>query len=128
MLEPETKSFNKGETIFEEGDASDVAYIIVSGSVELTKRGRMKIDLAEIIKEGFFGLLPVLDRKPRNYTAKAREKTTCLVVPRALFMQALEQSNPIIQSALHSLSRSVRQSSERLSSGGIYDSERGDTV
>jgi|GEM_PF-2291342 len=127
MSEYETHEFQSGDVLFKEGEDSNTGYIVLSGSIELSKRGHMKVDVAEIVRDGFFGLLPMIDGKPRNYTAKAREKTVCMVIPRQVFLKLLNNSDPIIQAALHNLTRSLRQATSRLTTGGVLDHSRGDT-
>lgn len=120
--------FEEGEVIFREGEESELAYMLISGSVALAKTTQFRLSVAEIIREGFFGLLPMIDGLPRNYTATAREKTTCLVIPEEVLHKLLNQSDPMLKAIVNHLTRSLREASSRLAGGGVIDPTRGDNV
>lgn len=127
MAKDLTVSFSEGEIIFREGDVGEVAYIIDSGSVELSKKGRMRVAVAEILRDGMFALLPLVDNLPRQYTATAREETTCTVITREAFEKHLSASDPAVRAVVHYLTRSLREATDRLAAGGSVDFQRGDT-
>ncbi|MFO1243422.1 MAG: cyclic nucleotide-binding domain-containing protein [Rickettsiales bacterium] len=74
-----TQTYRAGEIIFNEGDPSDVAFVILHGKVEIFN---MLPDGTEksvtILNEGkFFGEYGVMDSAPRS--ASARAKTDVLL-------------------------------------------------
>lgn len=71
--------FERGQTIFSEGDRSDLTYRILAGSVDITvgdKDGGQK-RIASLGPEDIFGEMGIIDDSPRSATATAREQTAC---------------------------------------------------
>jgi CRP/FNR family transcriptional regulator, cyclic AMP receptor protein len=79
-----TRKFDKGETIFNFGDAGDALYIIRNGSVQVFIENYQgdKIILRENLTGDVFGDISMLDGGPRTATAVATEDTECLVLDR----------------------------------------------
>ncbi len=65
-----------GETLFRQGDISDVLYVIKEGEIDLLQDGRL---IETVSAGGIVGEVGVLDDGPRNVTAYAR--MDCKVVP-----------------------------------------------
>jgi len=68
----EKKIFNKGALIVREGNMDRVAYLIISGSVEISKiiKGQKRI-LGKLGRNEIFGEMSLFDSKPRSATVKA---------------------------------------------------------
>jgi CRP/FNR family cyclic AMP-dependent transcriptional regulator len=71
--------FERGQTIFSEGDPSDLTYRILDGSVDIwvsdNNGGQRRI--ASLGPEDIFGEMGIIDDSPRSATATAREQTAC---------------------------------------------------
>src|SRR5215470_9196081 len=68
------KSFPAGATIFSEGDASDYAYVVRSGRVEVLKSAAGGTIRLAVLGEGdVIGEMGLLDERPRSATARALE-------------------------------------------------------
>jgi CRP/FNR family cyclic AMP-dependent transcriptional regulator len=80
----ETRRFDKGDTIFNFGDAGDEMYIIRSGTVQVYIENYQgdKIILRENEAGDLFGDISLLDGGPRTATAVAVEDTECLTIDR----------------------------------------------
>jgi uncharacterized membrane protein len=80
----ETRKFDKGDTVFNFGDAGDALYIIRTGSVQVFIENYQgdKIILRENLAGDVFGDISMLDGGPRTATAVATEDTECLVLDR----------------------------------------------
>jgi CRP-like cAMP-binding protein len=80
------KTFNAGETIFQAGDRSDCAFLIVVGSVEAQlPNGRHKrLGSGEI-----FGEMGLIDRRPRSATIVASDYTVCATYSEAELLDAI---------------------------------------
>lgn len=72
------KKYIKGDILFSEGDESSDLYVLLTGSVEVTKKG---IHIASIKNSGdYFGELSSLLGIPRTATVSVVENATLLVV------------------------------------------------
>ena len=77
------RSFNPGQTIFREGQASDLAYVVVEGRVEISKRSdEGDTVLGKLRKGDVLGEIGVLTGQPRSATARALEHTTLRALSR----------------------------------------------
>ena len=122
----EQVEYEAGDIIFKEGEEGIYAYILEEGSVELSKADRGRLQISEIIREGVFGLLPLIDNKPRQFTARARTKVRLTPICKDRFAKRMEASDPVVQSVVRVLTKSFREATDRLSSGGVIDVDRGD--
>ncbi len=62
--------YRAGDFIFREGDPPRYMYVVLKGAVELSAKDK----LIETIREGkAFGMLGLVDGKPRTSTARAKE-------------------------------------------------------
>lgn len=77
-----TKTLNKGEYLFRDGDPSDAIYVIKTGKLAVTKnRGNTEIHLAELKAGDMIGEMAFFDNKPRSAGAKALERTEVIELP-----------------------------------------------
>jgi signal transduction histidine kinase len=79
--------------IFEENDASDVIYLVLSGRVEIAKHssGDHFHSLAFANGDDYFGELGALDGSGRSARAVARTEVRAALVPRRIFLEILSQ-------------------------------------
>ncbi len=84
------RTFNPGQLIFREGQASDLAYVVVEGRVEISKRSdEGDTVLGKLRKGDVLGELGVLTGKPRSATARALEATTLRALTREELLSLL---------------------------------------
>src|SRR5215469_22111 len=69
-------SVSAGEEIYREGEKPVAMYVVHSGEVELTVRGK---SLEVVGPDGFFGEMALIDQSGRRATAVA--KTDCTIIP-----------------------------------------------
>ncbi|MCR9249543.1 MAG: response regulator [bacterium] len=104
-----TRSFDKKESIYKEGDFSHYLYYIKSGRVKLYKiNSDGKEFIVDVLKEGdFFGQLALI--QDINYTefAEALETTEVLLVPRADFQELIFSSNEISSRFIKMISKDL---------------------
>ena len=95
-------SFADGDVIFREGEASDAAYLVVSGMVAIVAgyRTRQEKTIAVLGKGEYFGEMGAIDNCPRSATAVANGQVECVSVTSDEFMQTLVEKP---QEAIHLL-------------------------
>lgn len=85
------KKFAKGDLVFQEGDVGDCFYLIIEGSVEITKKmpdGRSEI-MATLREGDYFGEMALLDGDPRSASVTAIEETKLLEVRNSQFIKII---------------------------------------
>ena len=68
MEQGQTKILRTGETVFAEGDAGDIMYVLLEGAVELRKKvGKGETVLKTVsTPNDFFGEMALIDDRPRS--------------------------------------------------------------
>lgn len=93
--------FEKGETIFNNGDVGDKVYFIVRGEVTVERNGST---LATLRDGEVFGEAALLTKQPRNATLRAASTLDAIVVSRDAFQQLLGHL-PGIDQAMKEIAR-----------------------
>ena len=105
----DTMNFKKGATIIHEGTTGSYAYLILSGSVEVSKKvGEEKLVLSRLVKGNIFGEMSLVDDKPRSATIVALEDTEVRVITRDRFESMLEQNPGAVIPLLKQVFQRVR--------------------
>lgn len=105
----DTMNFKKGATIIHEGTTGSHAYLILSGSVEVSKKvGDEKLVLSRLVKGSIFGEMSLVDDKPRSATIVALEDTEVRVITRDRFESMLEQNPRAVIPLLKQVFQRVR--------------------
>lgn len=110
------KTYEKGETIFYEGEAPAYIHTIVRGRVKITKgspSGR------EVILEIFgggdpLGAVVAYEGLPYPASAIAQERTHCLLLPRADFFDLLATRPSVVQGFLSGMARRIVELTRRI--------------
>jgi len=98
------KEYEPGELIFSEGEIGKALYIILEGSVTLTKTSNKDLAvLAELPAGSYFGELALIDQMPRFASAAARERTTLLIMYKSYFDDLIKGSPAISSRVLLNL-------------------------
>jgi len=85
--EPET--FAAGTTIFEQGEAGEVLYIVRKGGVSLSADGRY---LETVESGGMFGEMALIDREPRSATAVAETEVEVVTIDKRRFWFLVQET------------------------------------
>ena len=105
----DTMNFKRGATIIHEGTTGSYAYLILSGSVEVSKQvGEEKLVLSRLAKGNIFGEMSLVDDKPRSATIVALEDTEVRVITRDRFESMLEQNPRAVIPLLKQVFQRVR--------------------
>ena len=106
------RSFEAGETIFEEGSRGRDMYYILSGAVRILRKGQLIREMAE---GEYFGEMAMLIQAPRTASAVAAAPDTRLVVVSEANLETILRENPrIVVSFLRVMSDRLRALNERL--------------
>ena len=88
----ERKSIAGGEMVFEEGDAGDMAYLIISGEVEIfRKSGNQERVLATLGRGEIIGEMSLIDNSPRMASARAMSDSQFSIITHASLQQRLDR-------------------------------------
>lgn len=117
LLTGEREMFPAGEVIFDEGEGGDVAYIVQSGMVEISKtHGSREMVLGHIRPGGIFGELALVDDGPRMARAVAIDDTVCTKVSKRDLKARLATADPFVEALLAILVSDLRSVTRDLSS------------
>lgn len=106
----QSRSWDAGKIIVEEGQPGDQLFIVVRGRVAIETEGQT---LAELRPGAHFGEMGLIEHAPRFATVRAQEPTTCVVLGRTELL-ALMRREPVL--AVKLLWSLVQALSERLRS------------
>ena len=116
------KAFDKGVTLFNEGDASDLLYTVFTGRVKVFKTTPRGTDvILELFGPGdSVGAVAVYESRPYPATAVALEPTSCILIPRQAFFSLLETHPSMVRGLLVGLTHRLVELTNRLTelSGG----------
>lgn len=88
----ERLTFQPGQSLFQQGDMGDAAYIIVSGDADVvvnTPSGELKV--ATVKKNDFVGEIAILCDVPRTATITATSEMTTLRITKDLFFRLISE-------------------------------------
>lgn len=80
-------TYGAGDVIFREGDSPTYAYIVLSGKVEVASRGKV---IEQVDDARAFGVISLIDKKPRSATARAVEKSEVALLDARQFRYMVE--------------------------------------
>lgn len=108
------ETYNDGQTIFKEGSSGDWVYIIISGSVEISKTVGGEKYIIEILKEGeVFGELGFIGGIKRTATAKAQGVTTLGIIDREFLDKEFNKLSAQFRTILVSITYRFKKMLER---------------
>ena len=106
------KSFEAGQTLFMEHDASKELYILVSGALDVLK-GQKKI--SEITEKGaLFGEMSIFLESRRTATIKAKTNVEAIVIPPAEVDNFLKKSPHVVWEITRYLAKRLDMASQIL--------------
>ena len=116
------RAFEKGGTLFSEGDGSDLMYTVLTGRVKVFKTTARGTDvILELFGPGDpVGAVAVYEARPYPASAVALEPTSCLLIPRQAFFSLLEGYPTMVRGLLVGLTHRLVELTNRLTelSGG----------
>lgn len=102
--------YNVGETIFQEKDSGEAAYLIVGGHVEVRKglHSSNPQTLAKLGRGDVFGELAMFDDSPRMAEAIARSPVEVIRISRGEFLKRLNGIDPVMKAIVLYMVKRVR--------------------
>lgn len=92
----ERLNFDKGQSLMQQGEMGDAAYLILSGEADvLTDAGDGPVKVASIGRNGFVGEMAILRDQPRTATVTAITEVSTLRITKESFFQLIEDSPKI---------------------------------
>lgn len=106
--------YSNGETIFQEKDCGDAAYLIVGGHVEVRKglHSSNPQTLAKLGRGDVFGELAMFDDSPRMAEAIARSPVEVIRISRGEFLKRLNGIDPVMKAIVLYMVKRVRTMSD----------------
>lgn len=111
MSEFKRTKVEKGTVLFKEGDKGDVAYLIVSGKIQLKKDVLTEYPqlVATVGPGDIVGEMALFDNRPRLAEALVAENAEVFVIPRNEFQERLAAMNPVMRRILQIMVQRVRK-------------------
>jgi CRP/FNR family transcriptional regulator len=111
------RSWERGETVFREGDPSDFLLTVLTGRVKVVKsQASGKEVILEIFGPGDpVGAVVAYEGRPFPASAVALERTTALLVRRAPLFALLEKHPSLVRGLLSAFTRRIVELAQRIS-------------
>jgi EAL domain-containing protein (putative c-di-GMP-specific phosphodiesterase class I) len=110
--EPQLITLAAGQTLFNEGDPGNTAFLIESGAIDVLRRqpGGATTRLASLGAGELLGEMALIDRQPRIATAVAATETRLRVINRSHYDSRFREADPLIRLFLRNLLQRHRSS------------------
>lgn len=95
----------RGSVVFDEGDAGDALYLVLTGKVRVHKRDKL---IAELGERECFGEMSILDASPRSASVTAQDDLDVLKITREDFQEILAEKPEIALGVIKVLTRRLR--------------------
>jgi len=106
----QVKSYAEGQVIFKEGDAGDGLFVVVKGSIRISKQGATGEEALAILEpHAFFGEMALIDLSPRAADAIANEPADLFFLPLKDLRALFESHHPIALKVLYALCEALAQ-------------------
>lgn len=107
--------YPKGHTLFREGDAGKVMYVIQSGKVRIHKNVRGVEKTLVVLGPGeFFGEMSILNNKPRSASATIEEDAKLLVIDPKTFEAMVRGNAEIAVRLIKKLAQRLQDADEQI--------------
>lgn len=117
---PIVQRYSKGDAIVSEGIASNNAYIVISGKVQVSKKLEKKSVVVNLLKEGdVFGEMGLISRTVRSANVIAMGDVTIGIIDKETFENMLDKLPDDVQGLMKALVDRLRFTTEQLTKIGI---------
>jgi diguanylate cyclase len=105
-----------GSVLFKQGDSPTSAFLLESGSIEVTtEQGKLSRRLGVLGPGDLLGEMAVLDDSPRTATARALSDCVLMPIDRKQFAERLDSADPVVRALLLSQISRYRSALAQLS-------------
>jgi CRP-like cAMP-binding protein len=111
----ERMRYASGDVLFSQGDAGDAAFVIISGTAEVsidTDKGPLVV--AQLTDHDFVGEIAILCDVPRTATVTARTSLEALRISKELFFRMVKEFPEIAVEVMRELAHRVENTNTRL--------------
>ena len=98
--------FPAGAVVFDEGDAAEHLYVVQSGTVEITKDGRV---LETLGPGAMFGEMALVDSAPRTASARTTERSALVPVDLPRFRRLVHDTPFFAETVLRVMAERLRR-------------------
>jgi len=117
------RRYATGDFIFQEGEVGNVAYVVVSGTVEVCKLSGGKLITLQTLEEGvLFGEMAIIDKSPRSASARAVTDVVVREIDETALMGHIKKAPEVAMNMMYRLASYVRTSNKSLE-GSRFDEE-----
>lgn len=114
----QVRTYKEGAVIFKEGDPGDGLFIVVKGSVRISKQSPTGEEALAILEpHAYFGEMALIDYSPRAADALANEPTELFFIPLRELRGLIETHHHLALKILYSLcevlAKRLRETNER---------------
>jgi CRP-like cAMP-binding protein len=112
----ERLAFQEGQSLFQQGDMGDAAYLVVDGTADVVIEGPdgAKLTVAQIGRNAFVGEIAILCDVPRTATITATSKLDTLRISKDLFFRLVNEFPTMAVEIMRELARRQEQSNLQL--------------
>lgn len=123
------EDYDVGQVIFEEGSHEDRIYVVLSGSVEISKKANNRKHIIELLEEGdLFGGTTFLGMTEVQTTATASGKTEVGIVKQGSLDNEFNQISPQLRTILRTMFKSCNKVISKASDFNSRKHQRGQKV
>ena len=101
-----SRTFERGETIFNEGDAGAEMFAVQQGWVDLIVAGKV---VETVAPGGIFGEMSLIDGAPRSATAVAGENCRVVAIDAQRFDRLSKETDDFAMNILRVISQRIRK-------------------
>lgn len=116
----QTQFFARGQTIFNQGDAGEIMYVVVDGQVELYVDHE---SVERVGRDGLIGELALVDAAPRSASAIARTDCKLLPVSRKQFTVLVQDRPEFALHIMRVMAGRLRHMDHRMQRAAIVDTD-----
>ncbi len=114
-LDLESRTFEEGEMIIEEGEPAMEAYLIETGRVKVTvKKDNFNVEIAQLSKEEIFGESALFKGSDYGATVTALGPTTVIPITPDVLDSKIDQCDPLIRAVMRMLIVRLRKTNALL--------------